>query len=52
MNSKTLEKKSSWIDASLVTRILICLTFVAVLVYACVMKLKELRLSFFKLADS
>jgi hypothetical protein len=52
MNSKTLEKKSSWIDASFVTRILIWLTFAAVLVYVCVMKLKEVRLSFFKLADS
>ena len=52
MNSKTLEKRSSWIDASFVTRILIWLTFAAVLVYACVMKLKEVRLSLFKLADS
>jgi hypothetical protein len=51
MNSKTLEKKNSWIDASFVTSILIGLTFAAVLICACVMKLKD-WLSFYKLADS
>jgi len=51
MNSTTLEKKNSWIDASFVTTILMWLTFAAVLVCACVMKLKD-RLSFNKLAGS
>ena len=51
MNSKTLERKNSWINASFVTKILMWLTFATVLICACVIKLKD-RLSFYKLADS
>ncbi|MGD8228359.1 MAG: hypothetical protein PVI20_11310 [Desulfobacteraceae bacterium] len=50
MNSKSLGRKNSWIDASFVTTILMWLTFAAVLVCACVIKLKD-HLSFIKLAD-
>jgi hypothetical protein len=51
MNSKTLERKDSWIAASFVTTILMWVTFAAVLICAGVMKLKN-SLSFSKVADS
>jgi hypothetical protein len=52
MNSATLKKNSSWVDAPFVTSIFIWLTFVAVLILGSIMKLNELRRSFLKLTDS
>jgi len=50
-NGKPTKQISRGTKLSRATRILIGLTFVAILIYACVMKLREIRLSFSKLTN-